>query len=83
MDTNKEVLAASPEWYMGSRAQFISTTLNQPAYMAMVQLLGTRSFEQLRGITATMSQQMNRIMAMGIAHGWGPLRIAREMKKVE
>jgi len=81
MDMNKEALAVSPEWYMGSRAQFIQTTLNLPAYMSMVQLLGTRSFEQLRGISATMSQQLNRIMAMGLAHGWGPLRIARDMKE--
>lgn len=81
MDMNKEVLAESPEWYKGSRAQFVSTTLNLPAYMSMVQLLGTRSFEQLKGITAATSQQLNRIMAMGLAHGWNPLKIAREMKK--
>lgn len=81
MDTNKQALATSPEWYLGSRAQFIQTTLNQPAFMSMVTLLGTRSFEQLRGISATMSQQLNRVMAMGIAHGWGPLKIASDMKK--
>ena len=80
MDVNKEVLAESPEWYKGSRAAFVQTTLNQPAFVEMVLLLGTRAFEQLRGISATTSQQLSRIMAMGLAHGWGPLRVAREMK---
>jgi SPP1 gp7 family putative phage head morphogenesis protein len=81
IDTNKEALAVSPAWYTGSRAQFLSTAFGLPTTMSKVELLSLRAFDQLTGITATMSQQLSTHLANGLAFGWGPLKIAREMQK--
>lgn len=81
IDTNKEALAVSPVWYAGSRAQFLSTAFGLPTTMSKVELLSLRAFDQLIGITATMSQQISTHLASGLAFGWGPLKIAREMQK--
>jgi SPP1 gp7 family putative phage head morphogenesis protein len=81
LDTNKQALAKSPDWYAGSREQFLRTAFMQPTSMAKLELLSTRTFEQLKGFTATMSQQLSRQLSIGLAAGWGPLKIAREMQK--
>lgn len=76
-----EALAETPEWYRGTREQFLRSAFSQPIAMQKVELLSTRAFEQLKGVTATMSQQMSRILSMGLISGQGPLKIAREMQK--
>ena len=80
-DVNKEVLASSPEWYTGSREQFLKTAFSQPTTMHKVELLSLRAFEQMKGVTASMSQQMSRILSTGLISGQNPLVIAREMQK--
>jgi SPP1 gp7 family putative phage head morphogenesis protein len=80
-DTNAEVLAQSPEWYAGSKAQFLQTAFAQPEVLSKIELVSTRAFEQLRGVTATVAQQLNRALAQGLSNGWGPLKIARDMQK--
>jgi len=62
-----------------SSESFLKSSFAQPETMSKVQLLGTRAFEQLRGITATMSSEMNRILAQGIADGRGAEDLAREL----
>lgn len=81
MDTNKEALSQSPLWYAGGRAQFLATAFGLPTTVSKVELLGLRAFDQLIGITATMSQQLSTHLAIGLASGWSPLKIAREMQK--
>lgn len=81
MDMSPEALAETPEWYRGTKEQFLRSAFSQPIAMNKVELLSTRAFEQLKGVTATMSQQMSRILSMGLISGQGPLKIAREMQK--
>jgi SPP1 gp7 family putative phage head morphogenesis protein len=78
-DTNPAIISQSPDFYTGSQKQFLQTAFAQPELMSKVELLATRTFEQLKGVTATMSQQMNRILADGLLAGYGPEKIAREM----
>ena len=63
------------------RDRFLRAAFNAPELLSKVELLATRAFEDLRGVTAQMSTQMNRILAQGIADGKGPVAIAREMNK--
>ena len=81
IDINKEALAKSPVWYAGSREQFLKTTLMLPQFVSKLELLSTRTFEQLNGVSAAMSQQMARILSEGLASGYSPIKIAREMNK--
>lgn len=60
-------------------SSFIKEAFGQPERLSKVELLATRSFEELEGITAGMAQQMNRILANGMVEGSGALDVAREM----
>jgi len=80
-DSTKAGMMEKPDWYAGSRQQFLQTAFGQPETMQKIQLLATRSFEELKGVTATMSQQMGRILAKGLAAGMGASTIARDMVK--
>jgi SPP1 gp7 family putative phage head morphogenesis protein len=59
---------------------FMRSAFNQPEVRSKIELLATRSFEQLKGITAQMGSDMNRILAQGMADGSNPRTIAREMQ---
>lgn len=62
-----------------ARDQFLRDAFAQPETMSKVLLLATRSFESLKGVTATMAGEMNRILSKGIINGSNVTSIAREM----
>lgn len=78
-DNHKEELAISPDFYLGSREQFLKTVFGQPEMVSKLKLVYTRVFEELKGITSAMSQQVSRVLADGLANGRGALEIARNM----
>lgn len=57
----------------------IDGALALPINKNSLELLYTRTYEGLKGITADMSTQMSRILAQGFADGKNPNDIAREM----
>lgn len=63
---------------------FLRSSFAQAEMTSKIELLATRAFEELRGVSSSMAQQMNRILAQGMADGKGAVQIAREMaKKIE
>ncbi len=74
-------LAKSVDFYEGSKAQFIKDAFSQPAVLSKIELMYTRAFDELKGVTDAMSQQMSRILANGMIKGDGPRTIARELRK--
>jgi SPP1 gp7 family putative phage head morphogenesis protein len=72
---------AQPDYYLGSREQFLRGAFAQPELMSKMRLLGSRSFEQLRGITASMSQQLSTQLLNGLMYGRSSSQIAVEMRK--
>jgi SPP1 gp7 family putative phage head morphogenesis protein len=75
-----ELLQKQP-FYEGSKAQFLESAFGRPERVSKLKLLHTRAFENLKGVTSTMASQMNRQLADGLAHGKGPMEIARGMSK--
>lgn len=57
----------------------ITATLGTPFHLDRVGLLYTRTFQDLKGITAQMDTQISRILAQGIADGDGPRLLARKL----
>lgn len=55
------------------------SAFNRPIHTDRLELIYTRSFNQLNGITQAMDTQISRILAQGIAEGRGPMDIARDM----
>ena len=80
-DVHKESLSQSPDFYEGSKKQFLESAFNQPERLSKLRLLGTRVFSELKGVTAVMGQQMSRTLAEGIAQGYHPQKIARSLSK--
>ena len=79
-DVRPESMADSLDFYKGRRSQFLEAAFSQPERLSKIQFLYTRSFEELKGITNAMAQQVNRALADGMAHGRGPTVIARNIK---
>jgi SPP1 gp7 family putative phage head morphogenesis protein len=59
----------------------VSVAFNQPFHLERVGLLYTRTFSELKGITAAMDSQISRVLAQGMADGLGPIQIARNLVK--
>ena len=58
---------------------WVSQAFNRPMHADRVGLIYTRVFEELRGITEAMSQQISRELAQGLAEGRNPEDIARAL----
>ena len=78
-DLRKTELDAYPSQFEGGQAEFIRTAFGSPEVLAKIELLSTRSFTELQGITAAMDQQMSRVLAEGLSQGWGIKKIAKSL----
>lgn len=81
MDVHKRDKRVKLPFYGGAKSQFLKDAFLQPVPMDSLELLFTRSFEALRGISMDMSIKMGRILADGFVNGYGPKKIARLMTK--
>lgn len=57
----------------------LSATFAQPVHEQALQLLYTRNYEALRGITEEVDRQISRILTDGFRQGWNPNKMAREI----
>lgn len=80
-DARGKKLAGSAEHVAGAQAEFLRAAFTQPERMSKVRLLGTRAFEELKGISAEVSKKLNRTLANGIVRGEHPKKIAAQMAK--
>jgi len=80
-DVHKASLAESPDFYNGSKAQFLKSAFSQPERLSKLRFLYTRSYEDLKGISNAMSQQISRVLADGLSQGVGPATMASRMTK--
>ena len=69
------------DFYLGGQEQFLKDVFAGPQSIKTLELAYTRVYTDLQGVSATMSQQLARHITMGLAHGWHPTVIAREMRK--
>ncbi|OED34603.1 hypothetical protein AB832_07195 [Flavobacteriaceae bacterium (ex Bugula neritina AB1)] len=69
---------------LGTSSSFVSPLLSEaplsnPIYLSRANLLETRVFTQLKGVTETMSSQMSTILSDGLLKGKNPRAVAREL----
>lgn len=79
IDTNKLDLIQESSIFATGQEAFLRIAFMQPETLSKLELLSLRSFTELEGMTATMSQQLSRILASGIAAGESPSAIARKI----
>jgi hypothetical protein len=80
-DVRKQGFSVTPDWYGGTKEQWLRSAFLRPEMMSKVELLGTRAFESMKDITSTISSQMSRVLADGMANGYGPTKIARTLDR--
>jgi hypothetical protein len=59
----------------------IEAVMGTPIHMDRLGMLYTRTFTELKGITAAMDSQISKVLAQGIADGDAPSTIARKLTK--
>ena len=78
---HKQALAGDVAFYEGGKAQFLREAFASPVSLSKIELMYTRAFDELKGVTSVMGQQMSRILTAGMIKGDGPRAIARELRK--
>lgn len=79
--SRKAQAVESDEVFSRSQEQFLRSSFAQPETLSKVELLSTRSYEDLKGVSDTMATRMNSILAQGMVEGRGAEDIARQMFK--
>ncbi|KKN88050.1 hypothetical protein LCGC14_0251220 [marine sediment metagenome] len=59
----------------------LAQTLNQPIHAEKLQLLFSRNFNELRGVTNAQAQSLSRIVTEGLATGQSPRVVATEISR--
>ncbi|GAH67534.1 unnamed protein product, partial [marine sediment metagenome] len=62
-DTHAEALAEDVTFYEGGKAEFLRQSFGAPEALSKIELLYTRAFDELKGVTDAMGQQMSRTLA--------------------
>lgn len=70
-----------PDFYAGSRDQFLKDTFAQPVSVERVKSLVGRNYNELDGISDTMGTRMTRTLADGLVEGKSPYDIADDLDK--
>jgi len=79
-DLRSEELANTPTAFLGGKEEFIRQSFGTSIATQKIELLYTRAFTELEGITAVMDQQMSRILAEGLSQGHGAMKVARSLR---
>jgi SPP1 gp7 family putative phage head morphogenesis protein len=77
--SKKEQAIADQGFVDKSQDAFLKSAFGQPETTAKIELLATRAFEELKGVSEVMATQMNRALATGMVDGSGARDIARNM----
>lgn len=59
--------------------QSLDATFSSAESVRKLELLGTRAYNNLKGMTDAMGQQLNQVMVEGMANGEAPAAVARDM----
>ena len=82
LDTRKaNSVFQSPDFYEGTKAQFLEQAFGQPVALEKVKLLASRTFTNLSGITAAMDAAITQKLIDGMIRGDSPITVARAIAK--
>lgn len=79
LSSRRNLPATDPNFIDQTQEEFLRSAFLAPERISKVQLLASRSFEQLRGFSTLMAGQLSTILAQGMIDGKSVTQIAREM----
>lgn len=68
--------------FQGGKDEFLRSTFAKPVAVEKVQLLTSRTFDDLEGMTEDMATKLSRTLADGLVEGKSPHEVARDMTEV-
>jgi len=68
-------------WYQGTREEFLRSAFYHPVSKEKVQLLTSRTFTDLKGVTDGMASRISHALVDGLTRGENPRVIGRELAK--
>jgi len=80
-DVKKKDPSKSLDWYKGTQDEFLRSSFWAPETTEKLQMMFTRSFDQLKGVTDAISHQLSIILTDGLVNGRSPREIARVMSQ--
>lgn len=78
----KRFLDLTPEGlagYGGARSGFLQGMFGRPVSKEKIELLASRSFEDLKGVASDTATRMTRVLADGLVEGASPRDVARDL----
>lgn len=78
---NKLKMALDEQGFIAGQSMHLKQLLTGARATRQIQMLGTRAFEELKGVSTDMAGKMNRILAQGFLEGKSAKAIAKEMSK--
>lgn len=81
-DVHRKSPQFTPEqqvFYAGGRDSFLRTSFAQPVAREKVELLASRTFDEMENVTDDMANRMSRVLADGMIQGQSPHDVARSL----
>lgn len=67
------------DFYQGTKEEFLRSAFAQPVAKEKVELLASRTFDEMESVTDDMANRMGRVLADGMVQGKGPREVARDL----
>lgn len=81
-DARPRLADVEPQFYAGTREQFLRSAFNQPVSKERLKLLAGRTLTELRGVTQASATRMLRELTDGLVRGESPRDVARRLADV-
>lgn len=80
-EVRKRGAIKKPEWYQGTKEQFLSSSFNNPVSVDRLKVLVGRTHKALKGLTDSMRTQLTQELTDGLIQGKSPKEIAKNISK--
>lgn len=80
-EVRKRGTIKKPEWYQGTKEQFLSSSFNNPVSVDRLKILVGRTHKALKGFTEAMRSQLTQELTDGLIQGLSPREIAKNLTK--
>lgn len=67
------------DFYEGTKDEFLRSSFGRPESVEKVELLASRTYDDLEGVTSAMATDMSRTLTDGLVQGKNPRDIARDL----
>lgn len=79
LDVRKKFYGKESSVFEGTKKEFLRSAFNSPEALSKIELIYTRAYEQLKGISRDVGSKLSVVLADALSNGKGPRETAREL----